>query len=79
MSEEYSKPSLIILTFSTSPIELDCGIIKASLDPIVEDPPTYFGNDLYPDPDENISILLIGPLANNEFVEYFKVSQSFAA
>ena len=79
MSEEYSKPSLIILTFSILPIVLDCGIIKASLAPIVEDDPTYFGNDLYPDPGENIFILSIGPLVNNDFVEYFKVSHSFAA
>ena len=75
LSDEYSNPSLITLTLLVLPTDLDFAIKFASTAVVLEDP-TKFGNFLYPDPPETILILLIGPSAVNEVVEYSIVEHS---
>ena len=72
LSEEYSKPSLIILTFPLFPIVSDSATIEASV-PLTEFVELKSGTFLYPLPPETILILLMGPCALTEVVVYFNV------
>ena len=67
LSDEYSNPSLIILTFFALPIVFDFATIAAST-PLVEVIDEKSGNCLYPLPPEIISILSIGPCTLVELV-----------
>ena len=76
LSEEYSKPSLIIRSSLILPIFFDFGTIYASF-PFFVFSPSNIGSFLYPDPPETMLILWIGPFAEIEFVLYLKISHSF--
>ena len=74
LSDEYSNPSLRILTSLTCPIVVDVGIIFGTINAsvaIVEPAPTKIGTSLYPLPPEIILILSINPFAVLDVVEYF--------
>ena len=75
LSEEYSNPSLIILTSFGFPSVVDFGTMYAPV-PFSEFEPVKIGNFLYPVPPEIISILSIAPCADFELVDYSKTLHS---
>ena len=76
LSDEYSNPSLIILTWFALPTDFEAGIIYAP-DPVAKVPiPIKLGNLLYPNPLKSIPTLWTPPVAVRDVVLYSKVLAS---